>query len=98
MKLSCTSIDGFRQIKMISAHATYGIGLFTGMFFLFSNLFGVRCDTYDEKIDIAKDLAIDRLISKAQSIGATGVMDIHFQIHGTTVFVYGIACVEKKDN
>ena len=91
MKLSFDHIDNVEHIKMLSSSSTYGVGLLTYIVYGFCNIFGVECEMYDKKIEKAKSSAVLKLISKASAIGATGIMDVKFQIHGITVFMYGIA-------
>ena len=91
MNLSFAHIENVEHIKMLSASSTYGLGLLTAIVFWLCNLFGVECDLYDEKIEKAKSSAALKLIGKASEAGAAGIMDVQFQITGTTVFMYGIA-------
>ena len=46
---------------------------------------------YGKKIEKAKSSAALKLVEKANEAGAAGIMDVNFQITGTTVFMYGIA-------
>jgi len=95
MNLTFTHIDGVNQIKMLSSNATYGIGFLTSIAFGFCNIFGLECKMYDKKIEKAKNQAVSKLMDKATAAGATGIMDIKFQMHATTVFAYGIAYTNK---
>ena len=91
MNLSFAHIENVEHIKMLSASSTFGVGLLTSIVFYFCNLFGMECEMYDKKIEKAKSSAALKLIGKASEVGAAGIMDVQFQIHGTTVFMYGIA-------
>lgn len=91
MYLTYESLSGVRPVTMISATATYGIGLLTAISMAFCNLLGVECELYNQKIEKAKVSATGKLVAKAQAANATGIMSIGYQIHGTTVFMYGVA-------
>ena len=91
MKISFSLIDDVNHIKMLTSNATYGVGFFTAISLWFCNIFGIQCEMYDKKIEMAKNTAIETMVMKATKLGATGIMDVKFQISGTTVFVYGIA-------
>ena len=91
MNLTFAHIENVEHIKMLSSSSTYGVGLLTSIVFYFCNLFGIECKMYDEKIAKAKTSAALKLAEKAKEAGATGIMDVQFQIHGTTIFMYGIA-------
>ena len=91
MNFSFAHCEKVEHIKMLSASSTYGVGLLTSIVYYFCNIFGIECKMYDKKIEKAKSSAALKLIGKASEVGATGVMDVQFQIHGTTVFMYGIA-------
>ena len=95
MNFSFAHISDVQHIKMISASSTYGIGFLTAIVFGFCNLFGIECGMYDRKIEKAKFSAASKLMDKAKAAGATGVMDVQFQIYGTTIFMYGIAYSEN---
>ncbi len=95
MNFSFAHIDNVKHIKMISASSTYGVGFLTAFANGFCNVFGFECKMYDKKIEKAKASAAQKLIEKAAGAGATGVMDVQFQITGTTVFMYGIAYAEN---
>ena len=95
MNISFAHIENVKHIKMISANATFGVGFLTAIAFWFCNLLGIVCDMYDQKIEKAKSLATYKLIAKANTAGATGIMDVKFQLHGTTIFMYGIAYSEE---
>lgn len=94
MIFSCATVESIpnaKPIKLITASSTYGIGLITSILLGWCHLFGISCDLYDRKIESAKNHAIKKLIKQAQELGATGIANVSFQIHGTTIFVYGIA-------
>ena len=96
MKLSFGYIENVKQVKLVSGVTTYGIGLLTYIITSFCHLFGTECSQYDEKINNAKNSAITKMIEKAKQFDADGIMDIHIQMHGLSVMVYGIAYAEKK--
>lgn len=95
MNFTFAHIENVKQIKMISSITTYGIGLITYIVLGFYHLFGIECKMYDKKIEKAKSSAACKLMDKAKAIEATGIMDVKFQIHGTTIFMYGIAYIEN---
>ena len=95
MNFSSAHISDVQHIKIISASSTYGIGFFTAIAVWFCNIFGLECKMYGKKIEKAKSSAALQLIEKAPRAGASGIMDVQFQITGTTVFMYGIAYSEK---
>ncbi len=95
MNITFSNIDNVKEIKMLSASATYGMGLLTSIVFGFCNIFGTQCKMYDKKIEKTKNTAASILIEKATAVGASGIMNVQFQIHGTTVFMYGIAYNEN---
>ena len=95
MNITFSNIDNVKQIKMLSASATYGVGLLTSIVYGLCNIVGTQCKMYDKKIEKAKNAAAGILIEKATSVGASGIMNVQFQIHGTTVFMYGIAYSEN---
>lgn len=95
MNISFAFLYNVKHIKMVSATATYGIGFLTYIVLGFCHLFGVECKMYDEKIEKAKSSAAVKLTDKAKAAGATGIMDVKFQMHGTTIFMYGIAYTEN---
>lgn len=95
MNISFSHIDNVKHIKMLSASSTYGVGFFTSISVGFCNIFGLECKMYGKKIEKAKSSAACKLIEKAAAIGAMGIMDVQFQITGTTVFMYGIAYSEN---
>ena len=53
----------------------------------------IKSRTEIEKMRVAGQLTGEalKLIEKATEAGAAGIMDVNFQITGTTVFMYGIA-------
>lgn len=95
MNFTFAHIDNVKQIKMLSASATYGTGFLTSIVHGFCNIIGIQCKMYDKKIEKSKNAAATKLIEKANAAGASGIMDVQFQIHGTTVFMYGIAYIEN---
>lgn len=91
MNLSFAHIENVEHLKMLTASSTYGVGFFTAIAVWFCNIFGLECKMYGNKIEKAKSSAALQLMKKAGGVGATGIMDVQFQITGTTVFMYGIA-------
>ena len=91
MIFTSVSIDNAKHIKMLSESSTYGVGFFTAIAKGFCNIFGLECKMYGKKIEKAKSSAVLKLVEKATQAGAIGIMDVQFQVTGTTVFVYGIA-------
>ncbi len=91
MRLSYITVPNAAAMKMLTASATFGTGFGTSFLMAFCNLFGTECRRYGMKLDKAKNSAVTKLIEKATAAGADGVMNIQYQIHGLTVFVYGVA-------
>ncbi len=91
MNLTFANIENVEHIKMLSSSSTYGVGFITSIAYGFGNFFGFECKMYDKKIEKAKAAAALKLVEKATEAGAAGIMNVQFQIHGTTVFMYGIA-------
>ena len=91
MNFTSETVENVTSIKMLTSHATYGIGLFTAIATSFEMLFGAKCNMFDDKIEKAKNEAAKELIKKAEKAGATGIMDVRIQIFGLTVFMTGIA-------
>lgn len=95
MNFTFSKIDNVKEIKMLSASATYGTGFLTSIALGIYNIIGTQCKMYDKKIEKAKNAAAASLIEKATAVSADGIMNVQFQIHGTTVFMYGIAYSEN---
>lgn len=91
MKFTFAHIENTEHIKMLSASSTYGVGFFTAISVWFCNIFGLECKMYGKKIEKAKNSAARILMEKAAALGAAGIMDVQFQVTGTTVLLYGIA-------
>lgn len=91
MNITASQLSGVTELKMISATSTYGIGFLTGIIKFFCDLSGMECDMYNEKVELAKSAAEEKLKEKALYYGADGVMNVSFQITGLTVMVYGTA-------
>ena len=85
-------------IQRVTATSTYGIGLLTAIVLWFCNIFGCECDMYNVKVEKAEKTATQLLENYAYSLGATGIMDVSYQVHGTTVFVSGTAYTKEQDN
>ena len=95
MNISFNNIENVKQIKMLSSSATFGIGFLTWIVYGICSLTGTQCKMYDKKIEKAKNSAANQLVEKATAVGANGIMNVQFQIHGITVFMYGIAYIEN---
>ena len=91
MNLSCQSVPNAAPIEIVSASATFGIGLITGFAYSLSNIFGKECKMYAKKVTKATDSATKKLVKAATKLNAAGIMDVRYEVHGTSVFVYGMA-------
>lgn len=91
MNLSITKIENAQELKVVTANATYGVGLITAIAKSLCDVFGLECKMYDKKIEKAKASAAKKMIMKAAEAGADGVMNINFQMYATTIFVSGTA-------
>lgn len=96
MNFSTSAVSGAKTIKVLSASVTFGIGLLTMIVLGLCTVAGCQCKMYDRKIEKAKIAAIGVLIDKATAAGADGIMNITFQVFGTTVFVYGDAYTTQE--
>ena len=91
MNLALTKVENVQEIKVVTANATYGVGLITSIAATICSLFGLECKMYDKKIEKAKTRAAQKLIAKATEAGADGIMNLNFQIHNLTIFASGTA-------
>ena len=91
MELYTTVLHDVTPLRVVTSSCTYGVGLLTYIVHAVSNIFGIESDMYNKKIKMAEKRAVLLLKKTAENIGATGIMDIHYQIDGTTVFVSGTA-------
>lgn len=82
-------------IKNTSTHIGTEIGLVTGeyvssrifykdFFASIRNFFGFELKSYTEMMADSKDKAIERMIKDAESLGATGIINIKFAITALT--------------
>ena len=90
-RLYTHTLTGVTPVGKVTATATYGIGLLTGIVLAFCNLFGCECEMYTNKVEKAEYAATVLLKTYADNLGADGVMDIRYQVYGTTVFISGTA-------
>ena len=97
MKLSYGIFSDVTPVMMVSATATYGVGLLTYIVLGFCNLFGIECVLYNRKVEAANRSATQYLIQKAEQGGADGIMGIQYQLHGLTVLMYGVAYKGKSN-
>ena len=91
MNLSCQSVPNAAPIEIVSASATFGVGLLTGFVYGLSNFFGTECKMYAKKVTKATDSATKKLVKAATKLNAAGIMDVRYEVHGMSVFVYGTA-------
>lgn len=91
MNITASQLSGVTELKMISATSTYGIGFLTSIGKFFCDLLGIECEMYNNKVEMAKSAAAERLMDKALYNSADGIMNVNFQVTGLTVMVYGTA-------
>ena len=84
-------IPNATPIRIVTGRASYGIGFFTIVVGLFCNLFGIQHSWFSKKLLKAEWCAMRALECEAEKIGADGVMDIHCEISGLSILVYGTA-------
>ena len=80
-----------KELKVITSHATWGMGLLTMIAFCFCFLFGIKTNMYDDKITRAKEHAIKEIIEKAQKNGANAIVNLDIKVTLMTVYVSGLA-------
>ena len=91
MKIYSITLPNVTPIKLVTAKATYGIGFLTLVVTGFCTLFGIPIGKFDNKLEKAESLAMEKLQLSAKAVGADGIMDVHCQVSGLTVSVYGTA-------
>ncbi len=96
MNFTCSTLENAKELKMLSANCTWGVGFLTSIARWFCNLIGKPCKMYDKKIVKAKNDAAMQLMEKAKGLNADGIMNVTIEIHDTTVFMYGMAYTENK--
>ena len=91
MKITENNIDKVEEIKVITSVSCYGIGLLTMIWTAICNLIGIENTLLENKINMAKNRAINELIDKAKELDAKGIMKLRIEINNLNVLVYGIA-------
>ena len=91
MKFTTLALTNVEELKLVTASSSYGIGFINWFLMAIAQLTGKECPAYSEQIDKAKNSAAAKMADKAAAVGATGVMNIQFQVYGSTVFISGIA-------
>ena len=95
MELYTHTLTDVTPMEKVTATSTYGIGFLTWIVLCFCNLIGCECEMYNNKVEKAENAATRLLKAYADNLGATGIMDVHYQVHGTTVVVSGTAYTEE---
>lgn len=96
MNFTCSTLENVKELKMVSGNCTWGVGFFTYIANGFTGFFGLRCKMYDKKIAKAKNDAAMQLMEKAKGVNADGIMNVTIEVHGTTVFMYGMAYTKNQ--
>ena len=91
MEFYTTSVPNVTPVKLITAHATYGIGFLTAFVGGFCSLFGLPNNMFTDKLERAEALAMVKLEETAKSVRADGVMDVRCQVDGLTFLISGTA-------
>ena len=95
MPLYTSHLSNAVAICGVSGSSSYGIGILTAIGNWFCNFFGAESYTHI-KVGKAADLATKRMMNIAAQKSADGIMDIRYEVSGTTVFVYGTAFTIQK--
>lgn len=91
MELYSITLPNVIPLQLVTARATYGMGLLTSFIGGICQVFGVPNNMYAKKLAKAENLALDLLESEAKDLNADGIMDIHCHIDGLSFFVSGTA-------
>ena len=91
IKITYSTVDNVKELGLISASSTWGIGLIGLISLLFCHLCGIECHDVNLKIERAKRKAESELVEEAKMFHANGIMNVHYELSGTTVLVYGVA-------
>lgn len=98
MKITVSKLENVKEIKTVSASSFYGIGLLTGIVTYFIEIFGIENKMLVKKIEKAKESALQVVIDQAKAIpGATGIMNLSFQMSGRAVLAYGTVFQAGED-
>jgi len=84
------------SIKVLTATAYYGVGLWTSLCCLCASIFGCRSKNYEKKVEKAKNDVVNQLLSKAKLCNADGIINLQFQMHGLSIIAYGTAVKIEK--
>ncbi len=91
MNITTSQLENVKELKTITAVSTFGTGFLTSFVSYFIELFGIENNMLAEKIVKAKESAIQKLVLKANSIKADGIMNLRFEFSKMTVMAYGTA-------
>ncbi|MBQ7598631.1 MAG: heavy metal-binding domain-containing protein [Clostridia bacterium] len=91
MKLTTVTLYDVKDLGEVSGVCIYGMGLFTCICYLICQIIGKSSVFVGRKLDRAKAKAIEEMKLYAQEMGADGVMNLHYQLSGLSVMVYGSA-------
>ena len=91
MKLTTVTLYDVKDLGEVSGVCIYGVGLFSAVCFLICSLIGKSSVFVGRKLERAKAKALEEMKIYAQEMGADGVMNLHYQLSGLSVMVYGSA-------
>ena len=91
MKIITGSMPNAIPLQYVSERSTYGTGCLTLFISGFCEFLGIPNGLYSKKMQKAENRALAGLAVSAASMGADGVMDVHCEIHGLSILVYGTA-------
>lgn len=91
MKLTTVTLYDVKDLGEVSGVSIYGVGLFTAVCYLICSLIGKSSVFVGRKLERAKEKALEEMKLYAQEMGADGVMNLHYQLSGLSVMVYGSA-------
>ena len=83
--------DNYVAVGLVSSQATRGMGLWTSICLGFANFFGTKCKHYAQKIERAKNDALNDIVQQGKRMNADGIIDIKFALSGLSVIVSGTA-------
>jgi uncharacterized protein YbjQ (UPF0145 family) len=101
------NFEGFTIKKyngLVSKQVIMGTGMFSELKASFSDFFGVESVTFSNKLDEAKEIALEQLINKSISLGSNAIIGVDFDYLTLTNNMLGVSVngtsviIEKLDN
>ena len=90
MFITVSKRDNVTELGTVSAISTFGTGFLTSFVSYFIELVGIENTMLANKMEKAKERALQSLIWQANAIpGANGIMNLSFQLSGKAVLAYG---------